>query len=268
MKIKLKGVQETLLIPLWARAVELKQTKPIILDSKALEIMEQIDYNFSNFDEEWPTQLSVVIRTEILDRAAQKFMDEHKEGVVLNLGCGLDTRFSRLLSGNFQWFDIDLPGSIDLRRKFFKETEQYHMIAKSIFDYSWFDEIPEEYPVLIIAEGLLMYFQEQEVVALMDKLTEKFSDAEVLIETVPSKLVKKSQDNNLIKKQYNIDANFYWGLAKGRDIENLNIHIKFIEDWHYFDYHRDMWRMIRWLSLIPTFKARFGNRIIHLKFLK
>ena len=71
MKIKLKGVQETLLIPLWARAVELKQTNPIIMDSKASDIMEQIDYNFSNFEEEWPTQLSVIIRTEILDSATQ-----------------------------------------------------------------------------------------------------------------------------------------------------------------------------------------------------
>jgi len=195
-------------------------------------------------------------------------MDEHKKGVVLNLGCGLDTRFSRLSSGNFQWFDIDLPGTIDLRKNFFKETDCYHMIAKSIFDYSWFDEIPKEHPVLIIAEGLLMYFQEKEVVVLMNKLAEKFSDAEMLIETVPSSLVKQSQENNLIKKQYNIEANFYWGLAKGRNIENLNTHIKFIEDWHYFDYHRDRWRIIRWLSLITAFKTKFGNRIINLKFSK
>jgi O-methyltransferase involved in polyketide biosynthesis len=32
------------------------------------------------------------------------------------------------------------------------------MIARSIFDYSWIDEIIAKDPVLIIAEGLLMYF--------------------------------------------------------------------------------------------------------------
>ncbi len=266
MVLKLKGVQETLLIPLWARAVELKHDNPIFMDVKAQNIMGQIDYNFSKFDDEWATQLSVVIRTEILDSATQKFMDDHESGVVVNLGCGLDTRFSRLESRKIQWYDIDLPESIELRRNFFEETTHYHMIAKSVFDYSWLDEIPNDVPVLIIAEGLLMYFSQLEVMKLMNVLTEHFNNAEMLIETVPYSLVKKSQEQNLIKKQYNIEANFYWGLNNGKDIEKINSHIEFIEEWHYFNYHKDRWRIIKWLSIIPMFKTRFGNRIIHLNF--
>lgn len=266
MAIHLKGVQETLLIPLWARSVELKQTKPIIKDKKAHEIMKHIDYNFSKFEDEWPTQLSVAIRTEILDKAAQKFINEHQEGIVINLGCGLDTRFSRLDTKKFNWFDIDLPDVIDLRKNFFDETNYYHMIGKSIFDYSWFDEIPKELPFLIIAEGLLMYFSKKEVLSLLNFLGENLSNSEMLIETVPVFLVKKSQKENLIKKQYKIEANFKWGLTNGKEIEKLNPNIKFVESWHYFDYHKDRWKIIRWLSLIPTFKNKFGNRIIHIKF--
>jgi hypothetical protein len=56
------------------------------------------------------------------------------------------------------------------------------------------------------------------------------------------------------------------GNQKGKELEKINPQIKFIEEWHYFDYHRDRWKSIRWLSLIPQFKNRFGNRIIHLKF--
>ncbi|MGZ7118543.1 MAG: hypothetical protein ACXVH2_02455 [Methanobacterium sp.] len=55
MQQYLKGIPETLLIPLWARAVEAKQPHPIIIDEKAIEIMEQIDYDFSKFNNQEPT---------------------------------------------------------------------------------------------------------------------------------------------------------------------------------------------------------------------
>ncbi|ADZ08466.1 hypothetical protein Metbo_0214 [Methanobacterium lacus] len=266
MKLKLKGVQETLLIPLWSKAMEVEQPNPIVTDHKAVEIVKNLDYNFPNLDKEWATQLSVVIRTELLDKAVEKFMAEHKNGAVINLGCGLDTRYSRLDNKNYSWFDLDLPSTIELRRNFFDETNSYHMIDKSVFDYGWFNQIPGDVPLLIIAEGLLMYFSEEEVSELFKALAEKFSGAEMLIETIPYSLVKQSQNSNLIEKQYNIKANFSWGINNGNEVEKLNPNIKYIEDWHYFDYHRDRWKIIRWLSLIPYFKNRFGNRIVHFKF--
>lgn len=49
MKHNLSGVSETLLIPLWARAVETKHHQPIVKDEKAVEMMEHIDYDFRKF---------------------------------------------------------------------------------------------------------------------------------------------------------------------------------------------------------------------------
>ena len=63
---KLKGVPETLLIPLWASAFETKHLNPIIKDEKAVGMVENIEYD-SKFDNEWPTQVSIAIRTELLD---------------------------------------------------------------------------------------------------------------------------------------------------------------------------------------------------------
>ncbi|MGZ7044009.1 MAG: hypothetical protein ACXVHM_05405 [Methanobacterium sp.] len=75
MQQDLKGIPETSLIPLWARAVEAKQPHPIIIDEKAIEIMEQIDYDFSKFNNQEPTQISIAIRTEILDKATKDFIE-------------------------------------------------------------------------------------------------------------------------------------------------------------------------------------------------
>jgi O-methyltransferase involved in polyketide biosynthesis len=36
-------------------------------------------------------------------------VDAHPEGLVVNLGAGLDTRFYRLDNGTITWIDIDLP---------------------------------------------------------------------------------------------------------------------------------------------------------------
>jgi O-methyltransferase involved in polyketide biosynthesis len=170
MKQNLEGVSETLLIPLWARAVETKNPHPIIKDEKAREMMTQIEYDFSKFDKEWPTQISVAVRTEILDNATRAFINKHPHAVVINLGCGLDTRFSRLDDGKIRWYDLDLPEPMHIRKQFFEETDRYKMIAKSVFDYSWIDDVRLDNSVLIIAEGLLMYLNENEVKELINKV--------------------------------------------------------------------------------------------------
>ena len=95
----LKGISETLLVPLWARAVETKRSNHIIKDDKAVEMMEHIEYDFSKFDLQEMPQISIIIRTELLDKATQAFMDKNPDAIIINLGCGLDTRFSRLDNG-------------------------------------------------------------------------------------------------------------------------------------------------------------------------
>ncbi len=46
---KLKGIPETLLIALWARAAATREPEPIIRDDEAVEMVSRIDYDFSRF---------------------------------------------------------------------------------------------------------------------------------------------------------------------------------------------------------------------------
>jgi len=235
----LEGVPETLLIPLWAKAIEIKQLHPIIKDYKAIEIMEKIDYDFSKFKDQWPTQISIVIRTEILDKATRKFINQYPEALIINIGCGLDTRFLRVDNGKIKWYDLDLPNTIKIRRHFFKETMRYRMIAKDVFDYSWITEICQNDHILVIAEGFLMYFNEDNVRNLINKLVNSFVDAEMLLEIIPESLVKQNEKQDLIQNQYQIKAKFNWGIKNGKQLEKFNNKIKFIEEFHYFNYHKD-----------------------------
>jgi len=124
MEQTLNGIPETLLIPLWAKAVETELSNPIIKDYKAVEMLEQIDYDFKKFDDEWATQISIAVRTEILDNTTKAFIHNNPDSVIVNIGCGLDNRYSRLDNGKIHWYDLDLPESIKLRKQFFKETDR------------------------------------------------------------------------------------------------------------------------------------------------
>lgn len=264
MQQNLKGVPETLLIPLWARAVETKNQRPIIKDHKSVEIMGQIDYDFLKFKGAWMSQTGVAIRTEILDREVKTFINNYPDAVIINIGCGLDTRYFRIDNTRIRWYDLDLPESIQLRKNFFEETQRYRMIGKSVFDYSWTENIElKGARVLFIAEGIFMYFTEQEMIELMNKLVKLFPEAEMLFEMTPLLLVKNSKKHDAVSK---MAARFQWGIRSGKEMQAINPQIIFLEEWNYFDYHHSRWKGLRWLALIPVFKNNFNNRIVHIAF--
>jgi hypothetical protein len=62
-------------------------------------------------------------------------------------------------------------------------------------------------------------------------LVRSFKGGKMLFETIAPFLVKQSKKQEIIKKQYQIDVQFNWGIKKGKDLEKLNYHIKFIEEW-------------------------------------
>jgi O-methyltransferase involved in polyketide biosynthesis len=259
----LEGVPETLLIPLWARAVESKQENPIIIDDLSIEMIEKIEYDFSKFDKAWMSQTGVVIRTELLDKATDGFICKNPDAVIINIGCGLDTRFFRVDNGRINWYDLDLPEVINVRKQFFEETDRYKMIDKSVFDYSWIKDVNTiNKPVLIIAEGVLMYFTEEEVKKLMDTLVDSFKESEMLFEVITPMMAKGSKNHDTIKK---MNAEFQWGIKNSKEMEKFSSKIKFVEEWNYFDYHKHRWRWMRLLTSIPPLKNSFNTRIIRLK---
>ena len=129
----LNNVPETMLIPLYLKAKETKENG-VITDKKAVEIVEQINYDFSKFEKDWRTQISVAVRTEVFDKILATLTAKNKNLVVVNLGAGLDTREERF--PNIKWYQLDLPESISIRKTFFT-TSKSITIAKSILDFFW-----------------------------------------------------------------------------------------------------------------------------------
>ena len=258
---KLKGVPRTLLLPLRGRYLETKDSKGIIKDPKSVEIIDSLDHDFHKEEIPWIGQVLFSTRTEILDQAVTKFLTKSPDSVVVNLGCGLDTRAHRLDNGKVHWYDLDLSESIDLRKQFLPETDRFKMIAKSVMDFSWVEDIPKDKKTLFIAEGLFFYFSKQDVKKIIFAIKDYFPNSEIVFEAY-SPLVKLS----MYKHKHFRDAcsMFKWMIDKGKDLEKWHHQIKFVDQWNYFERHPSRWRWIRFFRHIPFIGRTM--KIVHLRF--
>ena len=137
-KPKLSGVPETMLQTVYARAKETK-TRGAIKDTKAVEIIDKINYDFSLADKDSAMHSGVVARTIVLDKLANKYLAKSKGAVVVNIACGLDTRCYRM-NGYTHWYNLDLPETIAVREKLLPESGEISQIAMSAMD-DWSGEI-------------------------------------------------------------------------------------------------------------------------------
>ena len=140
-KIQIQGVSETMLQTLYARAAYSKQKNAKIHDSKAVEIVSRMDYDFSFAGDDALMSKGVIARTILLDRMVGDFIRENPNATVINIACGMDTRAYRLKIGSaVRWYNIDFPETIEVRSSFLEENGHISMIAKSAMDERWADK--------------------------------------------------------------------------------------------------------------------------------
>ena len=114
-QVTLSPEQKTLLIPLYAKA---QPENPLFFDPHARDVLSQVDYDFARLRVPYKTIVLICQRAKKLDAAARAFLVERPDGVVLHLGCGLDSRFWRVDNGRVEWYDLDMLPVIKLRRRF------------------------------------------------------------------------------------------------------------------------------------------------------
>ena len=230
VKVTLTPEQETLLITLYAKA---QPGNPLFFDPTARDILNRVDYDFARLHVPYKTVVLVCQRAKKVDRITQDFMGEHPGGVVVQLGCGLDSRFLRVDDGRVHWYDLDMPPVVELRHEFFAESERYHMIATSVTDLAWVDTVASAgRPVLVVAEGLLMYLDEADVRRLVLRLQEAFPGCR-LVADVFSRLTARSAANHPSLKS--TGATMGWGIDDPHALEAWAPGIRLLEEWYFTD---------------------------------
>lgn len=224
MAIKLDGVMETLLITLFIRAKDAKSSSPVINDKKAVDIVNKIDYDFSKFDSAWASYYGVLARAKAMDKQVKRFIRINPNCVIVSVGCGLDTRFSRVDNGKITWYNLDFPEVIEQRKLFFEDNDRVKNIAKSALDPTWTNDIETNgRKLLIVSEGVLMYFDEKDMKDFLNILTSGFDEFEAHFDMIHKSLVKNSKKHDTLKKT---NAQFKWGVKDGSEVVKLCPKIK------------------------------------------
>ncbi|MCP4021063.1 MAG: class I SAM-dependent methyltransferase, partial [Desulfobacteraceae bacterium] len=267
LRIRLEGLAETLLYPLYMRYRESRKKDGLLIDNKYSAIIKKLDMDFSEF-EKVPIneQLGIVCRTLLFDRLTRKFITRYPETVVVNLGAGLDSRFLQMDNGQLQWFDIDLPPVISLRKQCFKETERNQFIAASVLEEDWLEAIPQKENTLFIAEGLLVYFGRSEVKDLLTRISQKFPKSNMLLDIYSKYYVqvlrKTIPSSSVLKKIY---RQVRWGINGWYELEEWDDTITFVDEWFPLDVMQQLFSesMAHLQVFLPEIKD--FSRVGHIK---
>jgi O-methyltransferase involved in polyketide biosynthesis len=221
-QVRLGAVQQTLFIPLAARAHETRRKHPVLRDPKATEMVRSIDYDAAKYGQR-AGGLVTVLRTAIIDFWVRSFLAAHPAGTVVEIGTGLNTRFERVDNGQVHWFDLDLPDTIDLRRAFFADTGRHQMVAASVLDEDWLPVVAQSRaPHFFIAEGVLVYLPEEQVTATLARIAQRFPGALIALDTYP----KRTYDwQHQLAAKKGMDARWAWACDDPRSLEGFGLEV-------------------------------------------
>lgn len=272
------GVSLTSFLTLYCHVIDAQSKDPILNDTRSVEIATVLDKMLTGSYDDFarilltrrlkPTLVThIAMRAKRYDEYIREFLSMFPDGVVVNIGCGLDSRFARIDNGKVQYYDLDLPGIMAIRKEFFEETDRYHTIPSSVLNFSWFDIISEHAgPFLFLAEGVFMYLNQEDVRALVLNLRKRFPGSELVCEVANSKWLRepyKRLMNYKMKKQLHFrkDVTYYSGLSHTREMEEWGPGIRFLDDWSYLDSYQNNlgWlKMFRHVGII-----RYSQWTIH-----
>lgn len=258
-KISISGVPETMLQTMYARAKETKKPNAVICDNKAVEIVEKLDYDFALADKDFAMGAGVIARTIILDKLVSQFLINHKNAVVVNIACGLDTRCYRNEGKYARWYNIDLQDTMSVRERFMEEKGPYiYQIVESATSSSWLHHIEyTDEPVLVIIEGLTMYLSEEDVKKIFTLISAKFSKVTVFVEIMNPFIVKNIKEKSIDKS----DAKFTFGVKNGKALADMLPFFSYLEEHSLAEGMAEFVPVYKILKKIP-FIVNLSNKII------
>lgn len=230
--INLSSTASTLLITLYSRAAMSKDNM-ILEDKKAEEIISLAGYDEKKLQISKKLQALLTLRAYIIDEYTKEFINKHNgDCIIIQLGCGLDSRYIRINDNRIKWYDLDFYGTIEMRKKYYKNSSNYKMISSNVCNLSWLEQIESfNKPTLIIGEGLFMYLTEEENKLVINKLAETFKNCEFIFDVFNTISVRFSRFAPSLRR---VNANLKFGYNHHKSMENM-CNIKHIKTHFYYD---------------------------------
>lgn len=165
-KIEKNTVQETLIIPLYGRWLCSRMFPTLFQDESAAELMERMDYDFSELEKQSNSLMQVFGALEVAMRQSDlawevgDYLKAHPKAAVVNLGCGLDNTGRACDNGDCKVYNIDLPDVTRLRNRLLPAGPREQNLALDLNDPAWMDAINADSAdgtVLFGRRGILLF---------------------------------------------------------------------------------------------------------------
>ncbi|MEV5839560.1 class I SAM-dependent methyltransferase [Nocardia sp. NPDC052112] len=175
--------QESLFLTLGGRALDSRLPRPFLGDTMADEVLGKTGYDLGKFPGLSPKMskvFDIAVRTKRLDEVVRRFVADHPDAVVLDLGAGLDTRIMRVdPPPTVGWYDIDFPEVVVVRQQVLPEQVSAHSLGADLTDPNWLHDVPTGRPTVIVGDGLVGFLPQEAFVALLNRLTGNFPSGEL-----------------------------------------------------------------------------------------
>jgi len=218
----LSAVSRTAILLLICRAVEAQQKNPVLNDPMAALCLERLLACASEEDRRWilghkrmyegikaGDVKAGVRRMKAFDHAANRFIANHPNCTVINLACGLDTRYWRIDHEKCRYIELDFPGVNQLKKELLKDHLAYEMIGCSVLDTSWIDQVTinGNTDFVLLAEGLFMWIPQQESARLFKEIGERLDQSQLVLDMVPEQYTR-----GIWKTLFRLHSRIDWGL--------------------------------------------------------
>lgn len=193
----MNSVCKTLYIPLYGKAFVSR--KGIILhDPKAEEIWAAEGFALKGKSRSKWLAYYMGMRSAVFDRWLEEKMGASPDAVILHIGCGMDSRVTRVGLHGHRWFDIDFPDVISERTRYYQETPEYRMLSSDIRNLQWLDTIPKGGTGIVVMEGVSMYLHPGELGTVLQALKMHFTQVQILMDCYTEFAARASKYKNPI----------------------------------------------------------------------
>ena len=211
----MNNVNKTLYIPLYGKSY-LSRRGLILRDEKAEAIWEKEGFPLKGKAKSKWLAYYMGMRSAVFDDWTEEQLRANPNAVILHLGCGMDSRCLRVNAGENLWYDVDFPEVVEARKRYFRETGNYHMIASDIREDGWLAQIPSGETAIVLMEGISMYLKQEELKAVLKRLKDHFGEIRILMDCYTPFGARASKYKNPINQ---VGVTRVYGLEDPRELE-------------------------------------------------
>ncbi len=258
-------IEDTLFVPMLGRIYASEKFPHILNDLYAIGLKGKLPKDILKKDKQSQyTLLAGAIRSKNMDRYIRDFLNRNKNGVIVELGAGLETAFYRNDNGRTIWYEVDLPNVIKYRKEILKENKRDCCIVSDAFSEEWIKTIREKHqsePILVTASGLFYFFKEEDVLKLF-KMLKKYGNIEVVFDTINSAGMKRM--GRYMKQVGHEDVTMYFYVDDAKEVADKVEATVLCEEPYYAHVNKKGFSLVTKVTMIVSDKYKMV-KMVHLK---